>query len=192
MIIPFENLCWLFKGGSESRGVCRLNLEEAAYLYSCIKSMNESVCVEIGRYYGGSTAILLATGAKVITIDNYCKDKTGSIEHEERLLKWFEDVGGTNDKIKIIIADSTTYDTSDLDIDVLFIDGDHSYEGVSKDFNNWFGCLKIGGSIFFHDCKTEGVEKVISENANLLNKINIASTLFHAEKRLLEAWETTR
>jgi len=37
------------------------------------------------------------------------------------------------------------------EVDFLFIDGDHSYEGVTKDFLMYFPLVKKGGIIAFHD-----------------------------------------
>jgi hypothetical protein len=39
----------------------------------------------------------------------------------------------------------------DRDIDLLFIDGDHTYEGVKADLA-WTKHVKKGGHIVFHDC----------------------------------------
>jgi len=36
-------------------------------------------------------------------------------------------------------------------VDVLFIDGDHSYEGVKKDFDLYSTLVRRGGLVFFHD-----------------------------------------
>lgn len=36
-------------------------------------------------------------------------------------------------------------------LDLLFIDGDHSYEGVKSDFENYKGLVSEGGMIIFHD-----------------------------------------
>jgi len=36
-------------------------------------------------------------------------------------------------------------------IDLLFIDGDHSYYGVAKDIASWFPLVQHGGKIMFHD-----------------------------------------
>jgi predicted O-methyltransferase YrrM len=36
-------------------------------------------------------------------------------------------------------------------VDVLFIDGDHSYEGVKRDFDLYSKLLRRGGLVFFHD-----------------------------------------
>ena len=37
------------------------------------------------------------------------------------------------------------------EVDLLFIDGDHSYEGVKQDFENYSALVKNGGYIVFHD-----------------------------------------
>lgn len=36
-------------------------------------------------------------------------------------------------------------------IDLLIVDGDHSYEAVTKDITNWVSHVKDDGVIFFHD-----------------------------------------
>jgi predicted O-methyltransferase YrrM len=38
-------------------------------------------------------------------------------------------------------------------IDFLFIDGDHTYDAVKRDFENYFPKVKHGGLIFFHDSR---------------------------------------
>lgn len=35
--------------------------------------------------------------------------------------------------------------------DFIWIDGDHSYEGVKRDFDDWFPLLEIGGYLALHD-----------------------------------------
>lgn len=39
----------------------------------------------------------------------------------------------------------------DRPISLLFIDGDHSYEGVQKDHNAWVHKVKKGGTVLYHD-----------------------------------------
>lgn len=36
-------------------------------------------------------------------------------------------------------------------VDFAFIDGDHSYEGVARDWDRWKGLVRPGGIIAFHD-----------------------------------------
>ncbi len=89
--------------------------------------------------------------------------------------------------VKIIVADSTTYKCKKK-IDVLFIDGDHTYEGVKKDYNNWISSVKSGGHILFHDAcnarkgatKRIGVAKFIEEIN--LKKIHEIGSLVHFQK----------
>lgn len=38
------------------------------------------------------------------------------------------------------------------DIDLLFIDGDHTYEGVKRDIRAWTPHVAVGGLVIFHDC----------------------------------------
>jgi spermidine synthase len=45
--------------------------------------------------------------------------------------------------------------------DVIFIDGDHSYEGVKRDFENSLPLLSEGGSVIFHDINSRGCEGVV-------------------------------
>ncbi len=44
---------------------------------------------------------------------------------------------------------------ADIDIDLLVIDGDHSYEGVKRDFENYFPKLRQGGVVIIDDYDVE-------------------------------------
>lgn len=56
----------------------------------------------------------------------------------------------------------------DKPIDVLFIDGDHSYEGCKADIDKYAPFVKPGGVILFHDCdhSSPGVVKAAQEFAD--------------------------
>ena len=49
----------------------------------------------------------------------------------------------TRERVKEILAGRT--------IDFLFIDGDHTYAGVSRDFEIWSGLVTAGGHVALHD-----------------------------------------
>lgn len=65
---------------------------------------------------------------------------------------------------KMIVGDSHSIDTynkvKDIKFDLMFIDGDHTYEGVKKDFEMYVPLLKDGGLILMHDTinDNEGVK----------------------------------
>ena len=62
-------------------------------------------------------------------------------------------------KIKLLRADSHNPNTLELVktaidhkmIDFLFIDGDHTYKGIKRDFNMYSSLIKEGGIIALHD-----------------------------------------
>lgn len=59
-------------------------------------------------------------------------------------------------------------------ISILFIDGDHSYEGVSEDIKNYLHWVKQGGYVGFHDYNNvafEGVKRAVSEHLDELEEI---------------------
>lgn len=54
--------------------------------------------------------------------------------------------------IRLLVGDSPSIGESfDEPIDLLHIDGDHSYEGVKRDFDAWGRGVKPGGRVIFHD-----------------------------------------
>ncbi len=48
-------------------------------------------------------------------------------------------------------------------IRVLFIDADHSFEGVRSDYENWHPHVAAGGLIIFHDYNFSGVKRFIDQ-----------------------------
>lgn len=138
-------------------------------------------CVEIGRYHGGSTTLLLAAGAHILSIDNHCKDGKNGLEYDKKLIKWAKEQG-LRVNLKIAVENSTTYNTDGLNLDVLFIDGAHSYEGVRDDLDNWIKVLKPNGHLFMHDLIIPGVKQAYDEKAYLFKFKKQVASLLHARK----------
>lgn len=55
-------------------------------------------------------------------------------------------------------------------IDVLFIDGDHTYEGCKADIDSWYPHMAKDGVMLFHDCDatSPGVVQAVHEFAEKL------------------------
>lgn len=51
-------------------------------------------------------------------------------------------------------------------LDFVFIDGDHSYEGVITDIESWYPKVRRGGWIIGHDIHFDTVKKAVSEKFN--------------------------
>jgi predicted O-methyltransferase YrrM len=109
--------------------------------------------LEIGSAYGGTLFLfsrIASEGASIISIDK------GISAWRIPLFKSF---ATANQEIHLLRRDSHNQMTlakvkailNDAKLDFLFIDGDHSYEGVKKDFEMYSPLLKKNGMVAFHD-----------------------------------------
>jgi hypothetical protein len=105
---------------------------------------NGGCIVEIGTAAGGTAKILaeLVEGRaiEVHTVDIATTDKARG------LLK--------DTAVKVVNASSPEFakqwDRSKK-VDLLFIDGDHTFKGIYEDFHSWFPTLSDKGKVLFHD-----------------------------------------
>ncbi len=130
---------------------------------------------EIGVAYGGHAEhILSKTNTTLYCVDPYLHfneyDDPMNVSNEEfnklfvftksRLKKF-------GSRVKMVRKDSVValkYVPEKLDF--VYIDADHSYEGVSRDIGNWFGKIREGGIVSGHDyghVNFPGVKKAVDE-----------------------------
>lgn len=113
-------------------------------LFEIVLEEKPEVVVEIGLHNAISAHAILAALAtnkkgKLHSID--IKDFSNNVSDPE--LKEY---------LEFHLADSKEFHkTWDKQIDVLHIDGDHSYETCKADFENYYPFVKPGGFIFIHD-----------------------------------------
>lgn len=139
--------------------------DEASGLYLLSSLLgNRCKVLEIGSWKGKSTYCLakgLPKGGHVIAIDPF--DASGEQESSELyreregeipLLEQFVDNMtrlGVMQKIRPIKGYSHQFVHQLTEIDLLFIDGDHSIEGCDFDFLNYSPLISPGGYLAFHD-----------------------------------------
>ena len=80
--------------------------------------------------------------------------------YEEAFDKNIRDFGIAENIVKIKDTSFNAAKTWDKEIDFIFIDGDHEYQSVVKDINNFIPHVKKGGLFAFHDYKEAGKEGV--------------------------------
>lgn len=105
-------------------------------------------CVEIGTREGVSTLAILTAmrdaGGKLMSID--CDEHACQVSAEvvERagLSEWHAMVQGRSEEVAPAITQP---------VDFLFIDGDHSEEGVRRDVEHYADKVRVGGFAAFHD-----------------------------------------
>lgn len=136
--------------------------------------------LEIGPWKGRSTlaiASVLTGDHRLWTIDHFC----GSPEHQrgQRFYRsprytrrgglWIypeliENIVAFDmqDKVIVLPLDSklAAYVVDD-NFCFVYIDGDHSYEGISADWNLWSSHLEIGGVCLFHDCFYAPIKRLL-------------------------------
>jgi|TARA_B100000929_G_scaffold145815_1_gene115528 hypothetical protein len=167
----FVELLWLFNSLRETRNIIRLDLHEAGLLYKYAEKTwieprklfhhtgRGNTILEIGRYWGGSTVLLaMAThnsDVKIVSVDvvEGC--------HDPDVDDWLNEY---DEKERIDIRVDNSHAMENIPISLLFVDGDHSYEGIRKDFIHHWNYLS--GECLAHDYTDptcEGVTKFINE-----------------------------
>lgn len=179
-MINFEDLVYLFSCDVETRGIVRLDLDEAALLYKYAKK-SEGHIVEIGRKYGGSALLL----ASAVNSDRkvYSVDFVVWKELESNLKSAPPEVV---ERIVLINKESTeAADEWEGPIGLLFIDGDHAYNAVRSDRDSWCKFVAKGGYVAFHDVRDTflGLEPIVDEmKSNGWEEVDCVDTLVILQK----------
>jgi predicted O-methyltransferase YrrM len=167
-----------------------LTEKEGKFLYEAAQNYKGiGVIVEIGSFKGKST-VCLALGSKsgnnvpVYAIDSYPEEFGGKSTFEEFKLNIKR--AGVEDIV------NTLYKTSEeankkwnMPIELLWIDGDHTFEMVKLDYEVWMPYLIDGGIIAFHDAIQGGPKKVICKfvlKSNKFKNCGLKDSIFYAIK----------
>jgi len=132
------------------------------------------IALEIGSNYGGFAAGLCELFDKVITID---------IKHNVN----FDLLKNKYSNYEYIISDSTSNDTINylkslnIKFDFIFIDGDHSYNGVKSDYLKFKQLLNSDGYLGFHD--------VVSSPENEGNNILVSKFWSEIKSQYIDSYE---
>jgi cephalosporin hydroxylase len=133
--------------------------EEITKLAEFVYELQPKIVVEIGTKYGGTFKIWNEiTQGKKISID-LVEGIHGGVSREEydSRNQSFKSIYGDD----CIFLEGNSHEQSTYDklvdalngnlIDFLFIDGDHTYEGVKQDYEMYSRLVSEGGWIAFHD-----------------------------------------
>lgn len=126
---------------SELTGLLEMLTDQSGALPKKKKNLR---ILEIGAYDGGCTYAFSQFG-KVTSID---------LVHRGPEIKGVEYISGDSHSKRII-----DLITSIAKFDFIFIDGDHTYDGVKLDYENFSPALKEGGIIAFHDILDSDIQR---------------------------------
>jgi predicted O-methyltransferase YrrM len=153
-----------------------LTFTERTTLYRLAKNKNS--VIEIGSFLGASaTAFVpaLAESGVLYAIDTWKNDAMSEGIRDTKS-DFIKNVGAHIQNIRMIQGYSSQMcevlsNTIKSPVDILFIDGDHSFEGALADWENYKQFLATGSIVIFHDFGwAEGVKRVI--NDYLLNSVS--------------------
>jgi hypothetical protein len=124
---------------------------------------------EIGVEQGKTSKMLLSRMSKLhlILVDRWCVTPKGdSYFNGSRIMSRYKDaewqsvykkaianIAPYRNRVTLYKTDSMSaaQKVDDGSLDFIFIDADHSFEGVCRDIDAWLPKVKAGGYIFFHD-----------------------------------------
>lgn len=148
-------------------------------LAALIKDKQNPFVVEIGCSEGHTTKWLLDSNPtlKIVSIDPYVNyvDWNGNVlnDRQEFYEKTLRDLAPYGNRFTMIrdFSDNVFNQFEDNSIDMLFIDGLHTYEQVLIDCNNYYSKVKPGAIFAGHDYRViEGVNRAVNEFAAIKNK----------------------
>ncbi len=160
---------WL-RGNRPALGIfTHMTLDERIFLYgTSLRLPRRSKIAEIGSYLGAS-ACFLAAAARERESEVYCidtwrndsmsegnRDTWGEFERNvARYRTWIKPVRSSSVEAATQVPDGLA---------LLFVDGDHSYEGVVGDLHAWLPKLQDGGWLVMHDWGVyPGVRRAVEE-----------------------------
>lgn len=134
--------------------------EEMASLLDDVRNLNPKAVLEIGTFRGGTLYLwtrLAHPDAKIVSVDlpggkfggGYSRMRTPIYRRFPRerqvlhLLRANSHEANTFETVRGLFGESG--------IDFLFIDGDHTYEGVKRDWEMYSPLVRKGGLVAFHD-----------------------------------------
>ena len=168
---PFE-LVKQFKGFGLYRSIAAVQVEsEISELFDMVRSTRPNIICELGTDMGGT----LYLWSKVIQPDGLIISIDLPRTYRKSLNRFFELAfleKENKSRICFLREDSQSHECREKvrrilngkQIDFLFIDADHSYEGVRRDFLFYSPFVRESGVIAFHDILDDcGVDRFWSE-----------------------------
>ncbi|SHO52251.1 glycosyltransferase [Desulfopila aestuarii] len=125
-----------------------------------VEFIRPGVVVELGTHCGDSyfafcqSAKRYAPETRLFAVDTWAGDKHAGYYSSE-IFDRVEGISvtkyGANSVLLRKTFDMALHDIEDNSVDLLHIDGLHTYEAVKHDFDSWFPKLRSGAVVLFHD-----------------------------------------
>jgi len=131
------------------------------FAYDLVANLEPKRIVELGTHKGTSlfsfcqAAMDYSLGTEIVAVDTWKGDDQAGF-YDEGIFREVLDLKNTfylkvNVKLSRKLFDEAVFDFENSSIDLLHIDGLHTYEAVKHDFENWLPKVNDDGIVIFHD-----------------------------------------
>ncbi|HLX33011.1 MAG TPA: class I SAM-dependent methyltransferase [Gaiellaceae bacterium] len=143
---------------AEQRSAIQKRSEFAPFLALLLRRPPRRV-IEIGRGSGGSLWALCqaaADDATIVSVD-LPEGPYGGLPDDPQILARHDSYARPGQELVLVQGDSTAAETLEAvhravtDVDLLFIDGDHTFAGVKADYEAYAPLVQEGGLVALHD-----------------------------------------
>jgi predicted O-methyltransferase YrrM len=195
--LAFEDLVAMFPSTPLSYGITLMTPKQLGYIFRVARCPDVRKAVEIGRYKGGATvaiAAAMAPNGMVWSIDNgsvenEVRPKVGKRRYDDQIRHVCERFGW---QVQLLVGDSRRMDVDAEQLDLVLIDGDHSYAGAQADFQRWSKRVRVGGHMLLDDAfplgdyvrHSDAVGRVVSEalDEGAFRLVRAVDRLAHLER----------
>lgn len=171
---------------------------ERFFLYNLAKNVKaEGAVLEIGAYSGG-TSLALGEGnkrssfkSKIFSVDRFFQESYRDFLAEADILDDFIITECPSQYFSKSAKDVFLNNIRTTNMRLIWIDGDHTYEGCVEDLKNYKDYLVDGGVIAVHDYGTDlrkhgGISKAVYEELicdSRFSNFAVVGSIFYAEKK---------
>ena len=137
--------------------------------------------VEIGVMHGVNTGLLrsvMSDEGEIVGIDPHPKGKLGiSFERRVALGELRRHRRGTARLLRQLSHEAAA-EWGNRPIDFLFIDGDHSWRGIERDWHDWSPRIEAGGLVALHDSRSVANRPDL-DSVRFTQEVILADPRFH-------------
>jgi cephalosporin hydroxylase len=132
------------------------NVDELNFMLGVIKKIGARSLLEVGSNFGGNLkqmASVMPQGSLIVSVDLPCDATPKWLNPLDTLKATCKELGLLGARVELFVGNSHSTQVVEAvrkfaPFDFAFIDGDHSYEGVKADWENYGPMAKV---VAFHD-----------------------------------------
>lgn len=143
--------------------IAALGYNDKQVLWKYAQRVRDGNIVEIGSFRGGSAQLFgtANTEANIYCVDPWDIECEGYIYNGDIYKEFSQNVTNFKNVIPLRGKSDVVAQLFSERINLLFIDGDHSYRGCLTDLQSWYPKLAAASYCILHDANREGVRRAI-------------------------------